>query len=147
MDSKTTLAGVRTALKMSVNILERLEAGIDDWKVGCKCSSVEKLLFVKKILKVFLDSFDNKDIVIQVSEEFVLEVVCLKNDKVNQEEYRNLVVSANDKQCDSFQDISESPYTDNSSSSSASNNEEDKDDYEKACKSIDDCISMFQRNL
>ena len=145
MDLTTRLNGLRTALKMSVNALERLELKQDDWKVGCKCSSADKALFVIDILKNNLLVLQLEELSVQLLDENVVEVSLPA--KIVVEPVQNLVVKVCDKEQYSSQGDKEHRGIGTPSVSSASNEEEDKDDYDKACDSIDDCISMFQREL
>lgn len=142
MDNKTKLRGIRTSLKMAVNILERLELNQDDWVVGCRCENVEKGLLVKNLLTCFLSYIGDLEVV--MNEECSVEVRYSKTSKAIDEKPQNLVISVIDRSQTPYPSDKESLCSDTSSASSASDKEEQKDDYDKACESIDDCISAFQ---
>lgn len=115
------LKGMRTASKLFVNVVERLEAMQrvqidDDWRVGVQCSSISKAVYVYDILKSLFDACDIYVCVALKEDKMVIEVAPLKIGIQSYEEYR-------DKQELSKSDVSkhgqpESPDSVSSSSSS-----------------------------
>lgn len=59
MDAIERLKGLRTAVKVCFNILERLEAKSTDWEVGVKCQSDEKAVWVHRKLSEVLSELAN----------------------------------------------------------------------------------------
>ena len=143
MDLKTRLLGLRTALKISANALERLELNQDDWKVGCKCSSADKAVFVIELLKNNLSVLQLEELSVLLLDDNIVEVSLPARNAA--EPVQNLVVKVCDKAsvCDSPQDDKECRGTETPSASSASTDDEE----EKVFKSIDDMISCFQKDL
>ena len=89
LDPNTRCKGIKTAVKMMANVVERLEAGHSDWQVGCKCSSAEKALFVSKILEDTLKHLQMDKLKILVLDDNIVEVRLYPD---------NLVVSIEDAQ-------------------------------------------------
>lgn len=74
LDPNTRCKGIKTAVKMMANVVERLEAGQSDWQVGCKCSSEEKAQFVSKVLEDTLKHLQMDKLKILVLDENIVEV-------------------------------------------------------------------------
>ena len=149
MDSAQRLAGLRTALKMSANVVERLERFQDDWQVGCRCSNEEKAGFVFDLLNRLLGVLQDETLEICIKESTIVEVRKPVNTlKESLEVFQNTVVTVSDKKQDSENcDKQESLASETSSCTASENSSSSNNVEEKQFPDIDDIISAFQVNF
>jgi hypothetical protein len=75
MTPEEKLKGLKTSVKLTLSVMERLEALNEDFQVGVKCLSVEKADYVYKLLDLLLEPL-KKDFGFHIlrKDECVLEV-------------------------------------------------------------------------